>query len=424
MWKAPTLVVCSIALLSGCANFSSIHRTLDTTEGKGVLIDVKQRAILASTKTSSETGKAPYTVVCAEPSPDALSAYAFDLAAAGKLSSGRALDIAFGSAESAAYIGLRTQSIQLLRDQFFRACEAYMNQAISSEEYNLLIRRYQKQTAALLAIEQLTGALRVPVSQVSAAGSSQNSALIFLKGEHEDNKNKIAELEKKQKDEAATEEDKKAWKAEQDELKTLNNKLLQDIAKIPGAQITSTVAGSVESPSNQGGSNANGLNNVAWVVRDIVNNITLIDDFMQICIIKFGSSEKNHTKGITQQGESTNLSGAKFVDNIDPPPPYSSLYDACMDRMKAMNDGLNMQNKLIEQYMEAVMKGGHTPEKKMELLSKALAVAAGGAATFVTQSTPNIDGGKVESGTTGSAGERLLHKKNPNPYNEKENADN
>ena len=62
-------------LLGGCANMNSIHRRLDLSKGDGALIDIKQRAILVSSATNHETR------VCAEPSPDALSAYAAQMAA-------------------------------------------------------------------------------------------------------------------------------------------------------------------------------------------------------------------------------------------------------------------------------------------------------------------------------------------------------
>ena len=59
-----------------CANLNSIYRDFSVHDGNGALIDIKQRAILADSRT--ETGKEgqqfQHTIVCAEPSPDALSA--------------------------------------------------------------------------------------------------------------------------------------------------------------------------------------------------------------------------------------------------------------------------------------------------------------------------------------------------------------
>jgi hypothetical protein len=76
-----------------------------------------------------------------------------------------------GVSESAANIGLRTQSIQILRDGFYRLCEAYMN-GLSEEQYTIMLRRYQTNMVALLAIEQLTGAVKGGDAVISASAGS------------------------------------------------------------------------------------------------------------------------------------------------------------------------------------------------------------------------------------------------------------
>ena len=155
--------------LSGCANLNSIHRELKTSEGNGALIDIKQRAIIAS---KSKTD--PFnTIICAEPSPDSMSAFAAELAGKANLPNGVAAQLASSVQESAAFTGLRTQSIQLLRDSMFRTCEAFMNNAITAGQYDLLARRYQKHTVALLAIEQLTGAIKSPPITIDTSGSAE-----------------------------------------------------------------------------------------------------------------------------------------------------------------------------------------------------------------------------------------------------------
>src|SRR5262245_65112002 len=106
-----------------------------------------------------------------EPSLDALSAYAADLAA--KVSEGDKLSAALGlnTREQSSYIGLRTQSIQLLRDGFYRGCEAYMNGALTAADYAFVVRRYQKYMIALLAIEQLTGTVQAVASSPLQPGA-------------------------------------------------------------------------------------------------------------------------------------------------------------------------------------------------------------------------------------------------------------
>lgn len=106
-------------------------------------------------------------VICAEPSPDAISALSSSLNTSGSFSlsdpSGKeiaaALAIALAQTEAAGYVGLRTQTIQLLRDGMYRLCEGYANAALTRHDYTRLQRRYQNTMLALLAIEQLTGAV-------------------------------------------------------------------------------------------------------------------------------------------------------------------------------------------------------------------------------------------------------------------------
>ncbi|MEO1553637.1 MAG: hypothetical protein AAFR82_06840 [Pseudomonadota bacterium] len=131
----------------------------------GVFIDAEQRAVLSNKRSDSDL-----RVVCAEPAPDALSAIA---AQAGVSVSdiSNAVSAEGGVSEAAANIGLRTQTIQTLRDGFYRVCEAYMN-GLSEEQYSIMLRRFQTNMIALLAIEQLTGSVKGGDAVVSASAGS------------------------------------------------------------------------------------------------------------------------------------------------------------------------------------------------------------------------------------------------------------
>jgi hypothetical protein len=167
------LVICCVLLLTGgcktLGNLNSVHRTLDVSQGKGVLIDIKQRAILVSKDANQKI------VACAEPSPDAMSAYAAEFAAKVDRPEILALQGSAGFQEGAAFVGLRTSTIQLLRDGMYRLCEAHLNGAIDGDTYNLQLRRYQRYMVALLAIEQLTGTQRSPAASIDTRGSAQIS---------------------------------------------------------------------------------------------------------------------------------------------------------------------------------------------------------------------------------------------------------
>lgn len=128
-------------------------------------VEIKERAIFT-------TDRDPYnpTVICAEPSPDAISAIASELFAKASAPGKGNAEIGGAFRESAAYVGLRTQSIQLLRDSMYRICEAYMNRALSEAQFEILMRRSQKYMIALLAIEQMAGSVQAPAVTLNTSG--------------------------------------------------------------------------------------------------------------------------------------------------------------------------------------------------------------------------------------------------------------
>lgn len=164
--KSTLLIVGTLAILfSGCSTFN-------VNKSESRLMSAKERAIIVVQKQGSNPQDSNKTIVCAEPSPDALSSYAMQLAAEGKIPESTAFNLAGSFQEGSAFIGLRTQSIQLLRDAMYRNCEAYANGAIDEAEYSIASRRHQRNMVALLAIEQLTGTVRVPPVTITTKGTS------------------------------------------------------------------------------------------------------------------------------------------------------------------------------------------------------------------------------------------------------------
>ena len=221
------LFILSLTIFLGScspAEWNSINRQFNPTDGDSRLIDAKQRAIIAVTRdVINANGKQvegmdgkPVTVlaVCAEPSPDALQATATALAGEGSGDALRAvLNLSGFSSESAASIGLRTQTIQLLRDAYFRLCEAYLNDGIDSIAYDVLQRRFQNQIVALLAVEQLTGVVKADQVSLntSAAGNAGAQAqliaqileaaeedLLRLQGAQDHNATELAQLKEQE----------------------------------------------------------------------------------------------------------------------------------------------------------------------------------------------------------------------------------
>ena len=173
------LLAVSAWALAGCAsvgNLAAVNKKETLGSGlngngsapAGVFIDAEQRAVLSNKRANEDL-----RVVCAEPAPDALSASAAQ-AGSSVADISNAVAAEGGVAEAAANIGLRTQTIQTLRDGFYRVCEAYMN-GLSEEQYSIMLRRFQTNMIALLAIEQLTGSVKGGDAVVSAsAGSGLN----------------------------------------------------------------------------------------------------------------------------------------------------------------------------------------------------------------------------------------------------------
>lgn len=153
-------VGCLILLVSGLSAciVPKIHKVDTVDPGKNgvtaLSIDAKQRIVLFSKPADSDG----YAISCAEPSPDALSALSSGVGFGAQYAKVLA-NLAVSQSESAASIGLRTQSIQLLRDGMYRLCEAFAARAIDGAEFNRQQRRYQNLMLSLLAIEQLTGAV-------------------------------------------------------------------------------------------------------------------------------------------------------------------------------------------------------------------------------------------------------------------------
>ena len=130
------LVFAAVAIsAAGCgANFGSVYRSYETLDGektKSVIIDAKQRAIIAAPAhyvTPDGKNRTRDVIVCAEPSPDALSAISSNFAGSfgGVFGPSEKAEVALASSfsETASQLGERNATIQLLRDGLYRQCEA------------------------------------------------------------------------------------------------------------------------------------------------------------------------------------------------------------------------------------------------------------------------------------------------------------
>ena len=340
------VIIFLCAGLTGCAYFNTAFRTYDN-QNNSVMVDVKQRAIISGKRFPDQS-----TVICAEPSPDAMSAYAAELA--GSVTTPQQIkgEVAAAFQEGSAYIGLRTQSIQLLRDSMFRLCESYMNGAIGATHYDLLARRYQKNMVALLAIEQLTGTVKVAPITINTQGSatipqaidellkaqeglntkrdSINSEITKLNGEIEGYK---TQLEKDPKNEELANK-KTGAEAKVKVLKgNLENvqsalKQLDDAFKNPR---TFTAGGSTSSYVNQEAPQTRSdtvLTAIASSVEKIVSQIIEGDDSLQMCL--------------------TFYSGLLSPDSKDKTPMQLSAYEEMKSICKVILTKKDTENQIRE----------------------------------------------------------------------------
>ncbi len=181
-------IVVLIALAGCTANQNAVYRATDGAATPTTSVDAKQRFLISTpARLSSPQGgtadqrfNEPTNIICTEPSPDAISVLssAFSGGAGANITRpdstaiAAQLHLAMSRVESGGYVGLRTQTIQLLRDGMYRLCEGYAAGALSAGDFKKLQRRYQSVMLALLAIEQITGAVAPRQALVSGNGSA------------------------------------------------------------------------------------------------------------------------------------------------------------------------------------------------------------------------------------------------------------
>jgi hypothetical protein len=154
-WPLRAAVIAGFAALAaGCAD-STIHTQSNIGGVDTLALDAKQRMVFVGHRQAGHGER----VTCTEPMPDALVARAAVLSASGNatLANGNSGggNVAGGSAESAASIGFRNESVQMLRDGYYRLCEAYMNGALTKFQYQHMIMNADTFMAVISALQTL-----------------------------------------------------------------------------------------------------------------------------------------------------------------------------------------------------------------------------------------------------------------------------
>ncbi|MDJ0607412.1 MAG: hypothetical protein QNJ67_00420 [Kiloniellales bacterium] len=231
-------IACCCLFATACAEWNSIYRTQDL-KNESLVTDAKQRVVLNVPARGGPAVNMPARIYCAEPSPDVAQALSQSLSAALEVEIGSkgkgSGQVAQSSVESIAQLGERLATIQLLRDGYYRTCEAYANGAVSDTTYAMILGGIDDVMATLLSAELAAGAFGRALAKAggeSAAGTGLGPGV---------DPEKIAAAQKEQVDfqaEIAAEEKRKEQAeaaGNQDDVKKSEVKLAELRVKEQGA---------------------------------------------------------------------------------------------------------------------------------------------------------------------------------------------
>lgn len=260
------ILLCSLVLLTGCTIARQSTRVLQAED-----------RVVTGTEREALLGEHLHTVriICPEPSPDALKTFALS----GTASKGDIAALSAAYQQSGANIGLRTQSIQLLRDQLFAYCQAYANGAITAEMYQMYMTRNQRNAVAILAIEQLTGVIKSPdVVLTSQSSTADSKYLLDQAALIKDAKEKLAKMT-----------------AGSDEAKTMQSNIEAMQAQLKQAQQSMVQAGGSGTSVTlaQPPLPAEGIKSIADTVWEITKATAWSNDLFYICMNAYANLPLN-----------------------------------------------------------------------------------------------------------------------------------
>jgi hypothetical protein len=178
--KTVAPLVAGVLLTSACATSPrGIFRTFNLNDGNvSVATDARQRMILArEPNVESRPGLvSPYSIICAEPSPDVATAVASSFGTGLSVLGQGTTTMSAEVAEGLLQLGERTASIQLMRDMMYRACESYANGAITGTNYTLLMGQITETMITLLLGETAGGAFGRSQGALGSRASAEANA--------------------------------------------------------------------------------------------------------------------------------------------------------------------------------------------------------------------------------------------------------
>ena len=378
-----------VLLIAGCK-----AKTFDVSEGESRLVKAEYRTILSLERAVIGSDGQPVlddrrkpvssVSVCAEPSPDALKSTILTLA--GKISQDSVdalLDATYMRSESPEYVGLRTQTIQLLRDAYFRLCEAFMNDGIDAVAYDVLQRRFQSQIVALLAVEQLTGAVTPGRRGAAANPPTQLARITDALEESEDALHDLLQEREKVKSQLSGREDKDKATIEvaNQALATINQQiqrrqLVIRVLKNSFVKATQTTSNrdAVESAGDSiAGPSRSVASDVADAVRAITLNAINQDYESQVCFetLRYhnhlGQFRNDINNAFDSGGFPTDLAEGVFLDHC------RSLFASQADFRNARVIAMEAVASAVEQITHKIGNGNFSADDAATYI-RALAV--------------------------------------------------
>lgn len=169
----------SMLAVTGCATSpGETFRTFNLKDGDSVATGARERVITNHRPNIIErSGQiTPQVVVCAEPSPDVATSIANSMSAGLSILGEGSGSLSGAQVENLLQLSERTVSIQLLRDQMYRACEAYSNGAINATNYTLIMSRLNETMITLMLGETAGGAFGRSLGTLGEKASGDASA--------------------------------------------------------------------------------------------------------------------------------------------------------------------------------------------------------------------------------------------------------
>lgn len=232
------MVAAAAATLSAC-QYPGGTIFNSSTQGNAVITTTDARQRVITNHNPNEFSRpgliTPIQVICTEPSPDVALAVANSFAAGVSILQRGGGSV--GSQQSQALVQLaeRTATLQILREQLFRACEAYSNGAITGTTYSLMLSKLYQAVATLALADTAGGnfgrSLAAAGVQANADASASMSGFASAINDVKEAAQKLAGAEEKvvaaQKD--VTQQEKIANAATEEPAKANEAKKLDDL---------------------------------------------------------------------------------------------------------------------------------------------------------------------------------------------------